>query len=399
MNDVFNTISLALEEVIFQKRNLDQVISFWLSKNKKAWTNKNILQFVTILQETTRWWRLLYEINKEKNPKFRSLTQNIVAIYLTRTPFGLPQANRITTKIKKEISKTLESLYCIRAIRESIPDWLDKLGSEELGSRWEKEISYLNSNPPIVLRANRLKTTPHELYKILTNEGYKVKKIANSDALILTKSANVFKSNAFKLGMFEQQDFSSQQVVPFLKVEEGQWVVDACAGNGGKSLHLASLMNNKGKIIALDIKDWKLKELKRRARRAGASNIETKPIETSKTIKRFHKKADRLLIDAPCSGLGVLKRNPDTKWHLTAENIDELHLVQRQILEKYCHMLKPGGFMVYSTYSILPSENEQQVKWFIDKMNGQYTLEEEQTLYPSETGFDGFYMARIKREY
>jgi 16S rRNA (cytosine967-C5)-methyltransferase len=123
--------------------------------------------------------------------------------------------------------------------------------------------------------------------------------------------------------MFEQQDFSSQQVVPFLNEEPGIRVIDACAGNGGKTLHLASLMNNQGRIIALDTAPSKLEELKRRARKAGVTNVETKAIETTKTIKRLQDSADRLLVEAPCSGLGVLKRNPNAKWRLTPENIDE----------------------------------------------------------------------------
>lgn len=123
--------------------------------------------------------------------------------------------------------------------------------------------------------------------------------------------------------MFEQQDFSSQQVVPFLNEEPGIRVIDACAWNGGKTLHLASLMNNQGRIIAHDTAPSKLEELKRRARKAGVTNVETKAIETTKTIKRLQDSADRLLVEAPCSGLGVLKRNPNAKWRLTPENIDE----------------------------------------------------------------------------
>jgi 16S rRNA (cytosine967-C5)-methyltransferase len=124
--------------------------------------------------------------------------------------------------------------------------------------------------------------------------------------------------------LFEVQDASSQKIGYFLDVKEGQRVVDACAGAGGKTLHLAALMQNKGQIIALDIFEWKLAELKRRAKRAGAHNIETRMISDNKVIKRLHDKADRLLIDAPCSGLGVLKRNPDSKWKIDQDFIDRI---------------------------------------------------------------------------
>lgn len=124
--------------------------------------------------------------------------------------------------------------------------------------------------------------------------------------------------------MFEVQDASSQLIGRFLDVKEGMRVVDACAGAGGKTLHIAALMKNKGQIIALDIFEWKLAELKRRAKRAGAHNIETRVIDDNKVIKRLHNSADRLLIDAPCSGLGVLKRNPDSKWKIDQDFIDRI---------------------------------------------------------------------------
>ncbi|MEJ5317473.1 MAG: methyltransferase domain-containing protein [Tenuifilum sp.] len=396
MGSVFETAGRALGEVVYQNRNLDQVISYWIAQNK-LWEPFDKYQFAVIVEETTRWWRLLNELHDSEFPKFGSHTHNIVAIYTTLTPFGFPEERKIPKHFKKKFQNKLNQLSNNRAIKESIPDWLDELGFKELGEKWPKEIHSLNHKAPIVLRTNLLKTNVQELNNFLKREGYKTKIIPNTHAILLTESANIFKSEAFKLGMFEQQDFSSQQVVPFLNVEPGMRVIDACAGNGGKTLHLASLMNNQGRIIALDTAPWKLEELKRRSRKAGVTNVETKAIETTKTIKRLQDSADRLLIDAPCSGLGVLKRNPDSKWRLTPENIDELRKTQRQILEKYWPMLKVGGCMVYATCSILPSENEEQVKWFLDQMNGRFVLEEEKHLSPSQTGFDGFYMARLKR--
>ena len=144
------------------------------------------------------------------------------------------------------------------------------------------------------------------------------------DALILTERANVFLTDAFKEGFFEVQDASSQLVAYFLDVQPGMRVVDTCAGAGGKTLHLASLMENKGQLIAMDLYESKLKQLKIRAKRNGAFNIEPRVIESTKTIKKLHEKADRVLIDAPCSGLGVLKRNPDSKWKLQPEFIENI---------------------------------------------------------------------------
>ena len=181
-----------------------------------------------------------------------------------------------------------------------------------------------------------------------------------------------------------------------MDVKEGMRVVDACAGAGGKTLHIAALMKNKGQIIALDIYEWKLAELKRRAKRAGAFNIEARFIEDNKVIKRLHSTADRLLIDAPCSGLGVLKRNPDSKWKIDEDFINRIKTEQENILQNYSKILKKGGKMVYATCSILPSENGEQVRKFLAE-NTEFALVKEENIMPSD-GYDGFYMALIERK-
>jgi 16S rRNA (cytosine967-C5)-methyltransferase len=219
------------------------------------------------------------------------------------------------------------------------------------------------------------------------------------DALILTERANVFLTDAFKDGLFEVQDASSQLVAYFLDVQPGMRVVDTCAGAGGKTLHLASLMENKGQLIAMDLYESKLKQLKIRAKRNGAFNIEPRVIESTKTIKKLHEKADRVLIDAPCSGLGVLKRNPDSKWKLQPEFIDNIRKVQAEVLENYSKIVKPGGKLVYATCSVLPSENQEQIKHFLSTEIGkEFNFVKDQKVLASESGFDGFYMALLERK-
>ena len=220
-----------------------------------------------------------------------------------------------------------------------------------------------------------------------------------SDALKLKERANVFKTQAFKDGWFEVQDASSQLVADFLDVKPGMKVVDACAGAGGKTLHLASLMENKGQIIAMDIYESKLKKLKVRARRNGVHNIEMKVIDSTKPIKKLHGKADRLLIDAPCSGLGVLRRNPDSKWKLEASFLDRIKNVQQDVLQNYSRMVKPGGKMVYATCSILPSENQLQVDNFLASESGKdFTFVKQKNIFAHKSGFDGFYMALLEKK-
>ena len=300
-------------------------------------------------------------------------------------------------KIRDIITKA-ESLRIQRGFRESIPEWLDDLGSAELGDRWDATIAALNQPARVVLRTNRLKTDRAALQNTLRQEGVETNPIGDGDALLLVRRQNVFQTKAFKNGLFELQDFSSQQVAAMLAPQPGMRVVDACAGGGGKTLHLAALMQNRGSLIALDTHAWKLDELRTRARRAGAANIETRPIESRKTIKRLHGSADRLLLDVPCSGLGVLRRNPDAKWKLTPESIDNLRVVQQDILQAYSPIVKPGGRMVYATCSILPSENWEQVEKFLASDAGlDFKLLEEKRILPQDEGFDGFYIALFER--
>ncbi|MCP9235733.1 RsmB/NOP family class I SAM-dependent RNA methyltransferase [Lewinella sp. JB7] len=295
------------------------------------------------------------------------------------------------------VREQLAAARADRALRESIPDWLDELGEEQLGDQWSATIGALNEQAPVVLRVNRLKTDPATVRSELAGEGIVVEPI-DADALLVTERKNLFATKAFKNGLFELQDYSSQQAAPALEVAPGQTVIDACAGAGGKSLHLAALMENKGRLLSLDIHGWKLDELKRRARRNGVANLETRPITSSKVIKRLTEKADRLLLDVPCSGLGVLRRNPDAKWKLTPDTIDRVVAEQQQILERYARMVKPGGKMVYATCSILPQENERQLETFLASAAGQqWTLEHRQSFLPQRDGYDGFFVSRLSR--
>src|SRR5690606_2366880 len=300
----------------------------------------------------------------------------------------------------RKIKGRFDELSKIRKYRESIPDWLDELGEKELGSElWTKEIRALNQQAEVILRVNTLKTTKEKLHDILLDENFDTEPVKGCpDALKLKERGGVFKTEAFRNGLFEVQDASSQLVAEFLEAEPGMRVVDACAGAGGKTLHLASLMENKGQIISLDIYQNKLNELKRRAKRNGAHNVETRLIDSTKVIKKLHNKADRVLIDAPCSGLGVLRRNPDAKWKLQPEFLNELKITQSQLLKDYSKMVKPEGKMVYATCSILPSENQKQVEFFLNSEDGkEFSLVKEKKIMASESGFDGFYMALLKK--
>lgn len=397
-NLVFATVD-ALGKIFNEGEYADKVIEKTL-KFDKRWGARDRSFIAETTYDIVRWKRLYSEIAEVKAPYSRENLFRLFAVWATLRGIELPDWKQLEPTPTRRIKGKFDELSRIRKYRESVPDWLDEMGVKELGEEtWEKEIHALNQQAPVILRTNTLKTTKEKLQQDLQKEGIETEFLKGyPDALQLKERANVFKTEAFKNGFFEVQDASSQLVAEFLEVEPGMRVVDTCAGAGGKSLHIAALMKNKGQLIATDIYDNKLKELKRRARRAGAHNIEPRVIDSSKVVKKLYGSADRVLIDAPCSGLGVLSRNPDAKWKLQPEFIETIKQTQEEILKQYSKMVKDGGKLVYATCSVLPSENEGQVKKFLASEEGKsFSLKKEQKILSSETGFDGFYMALLEK--
>lgn len=394
--NLVQAIVSTLSEIFVNQRYADKAMERTLQSNKK-WGARDRAFIAENTYEIVRWWRLILETGKISEVNEANLWK-IFGIWWAYQGNTLPDWEQFRGLNPAQLKDHFEQVKQIRKIHESIPDWLDELGYAELSAQWEKELHALNIPAEVVLRTNTLKNTRDQLIRTLQQEGIETRKeSAYPDALILQKRQNIFSSNSFKNGLFEVQDASSQLVGSALSAEPGMRVVDACAGAGGKTLHLAALMKNKGKIIAMDTEAWKLENLKKRATRAGISIIEPRLIESSKTIKRLYDSADRLLLDVPCSGLGVLRRNPDAKWKLTPEFIDNIKKTQKEILESYSPIVKKDGILVYSTCSILPSENTGQINTFLDQKKDPFILLEEKKIFPSETGFDGFYIAKLKR--
>jgi 16S rRNA (cytosine967-C5)-methyltransferase len=381
-----------LQEIFDEKKYADKVIEKILKSNPR-WGARDRRFIAETIYDIVRWYRLFRELAKAEENEYWKL----LAVWCLWNKTEFPDWEEMKGVDRKKVLARYEEVKSERKIRESIPDWMDELGENEIGANWTTELEALNEEASVVLRTNTLKISRHELQQQLEEEEIITEApVEFPDGLLLEQRQNIFTRQAFKDGLFEVQDAGSQLIAPFLQVKPGMRVVDACAGAGGKALHLAALMNNQGRIIAMDTEEWKLTELKKRARRAGVGNIETRVIESSKTIKRLENSADRLLLDVPCSGLGVLKRNPDAKWKLTPDFIDRVRELQQHILQDYSNIIKAGGVLVYSTCSLLPSENEEQVKKFL-QANSNFELEEEKSVMPS-AGFDGFYMARIKRK-
>lgn len=380
----------ALTEIFEEGRQADKVIERAL-KSDKRWGARDRAFVAENTYEIVRWWRLLDFVTYQNSSTYAKF-----GAWQILKGYELPDWYEFKNLNPKQVLKLHDEGQKIRKIRESIPDWLDEIGEKEIGADWNAEIQALNQTAPVVLRTNTLKTNRDEVRNILRKDDIETNIIAElPDALVLKQKKNVFLTEAFKNGFFEVQDAASQLVAPFLEVEAGMRVIDACAGAGGKSLHLAALMKNRGQLLVMDTEAWKLDELKRRARRNGISNIEPRAIE-AKTIKRLKQSADRLLLDVPCTGLGVLRRNPDSKWKMKPDFLNQIRETQFEILQNYSQMVKVGGKMVYATCSILPSESENQVQRFLTE-NPSWKLLSERRTSPAKDGYDGFYMSCLEK--
>ncbi len=392
--DVLNSL-----EIIFgEHKHADKVIEKALKSHPK-WGGRDRKFFAESVYEIVRHWRYLWFL---LNKDVQLTRENLFEIFgvwwfvQNRDILTFPELSQLKSA---KLLERIERAKKIPAIEQSFQDWTYERLRSELGDDAPEIMKALNKKAEVVLRANLLKTTVEELQQNLSSEGIETETLGDDypDALVLTERKNVFITKAFKDGLFEMQDGSSQKVARFMKVEPGMRIVDACAGAGGKTLHMASLMKNKGKIIAMDVEEFKLQEMKKRLRRAGVDIVETKVIDSTKIIKRMELSADRVLLDVPCSGLGVLRRNPDTKWKITEERLEELRKIQKEILADYSKMVKKGGYLIYATCSLLPSENREQVDWFLGQNSGSWELEEDLKLFPHQDRFDGFYVARLKR--
>lgn len=388
-------------DLIFNEGEYADKVVQKVLKLDKRWGARDRGFIAETIYEMVRYKRLYAEIADIRVPFRRQDLFRMWAVWAVLKGIELPDWKQIEPTPERRIKGKFDELSKIRKFREAVPDWIDELGEKALGDQlWTEELAKLNQPAEVILRTNTLKTTKEKLRKSLLEEGIDVEPIKGyASALRLPQRANVFQTESFKKGFFEVQDASSQLVAELLDVKSGQRIVDTCAGAGGKSLHLAALMENKGQLISMDIYGSKLKELKRRARRNGAHNIETREISSTKVFKKLYGSADRVLIDAPCTGLGVLRRNPDSKWKMQPDFLEKITKTQHDIIRSYSKIVRVGGKMVYATCSILPQENSEQVNSFLDSEEGKdFSLVKEKKIYASKSGFDGFYMALLERK-
>jgi 16S rRNA (cytosine967-C5)-methyltransferase len=340
------------------------------------------------------------------------------------TKLAIPRASGLVNAVLRNYLRHMETITfpdpvtapaASIAARHSHPAWLVKQWFSQLG---EEETEFLaeasSKQPPLTLRANTLRTTREDLLARFTENGIDATPCRFSPHGIQVEGRhNITGLPGFREGLFAIQDEASQMAGLLLEPQPGERVLDACAAPGGKATHLAQIMENRGELLAMDISRTKLPMIREAAERLGISIINTRAADLLQSGALPANTFDRVLLDAPCSGLGVIRRNPEAKWRLTQEDITRLATTQKVLLKNAARLLIPGGMLLYSTCSTSPEENEQVVQDFLSQQPGfvlenlnerfpawreLFTPEGMFRAWPHRHGMDGFFAARLRKK-
>lgn len=298
------------------------------------------------------------------------------------------------------------------AYKFSLQPWMIRLFIKQYGEeRTMKLMAGLNETPKVTVRVNEFKSEFEEVFERLEALGYNVEEgYACPEAIAIEGGKSIENNELFKEGLITVQDESAMIVAPLLDLKEGETVLDLCSAPGGKTTHIAELLGNTGRVLAFDLHEHKLALVKENAERLGFTNIEYNVMDATKLNSDYVSIADKILLDVPCSGLGIIRKKPEIKWNKTRQQLKDLIPVQREIMENSWEYLKPEGIMIYSTCTLNKEENEDNVKWFLDKhkdaqiekiyvgknSNFIYSGEGTLTILPNDS-MDGFFIAKIKK--
>lgn len=304
---------------------------------------------------------------------------------------------RSVSREKENIEYPADDLNRL-SIYYSCPLWLtEKIICQYGADECEKILADSHIKHPPAIRVNRTKITENELIKVLDDEGIKVKATDIENCLLVDGAINVKKSKAYLDGLYTLQGISSMMAVDILAPEANEFIMDMCAAPGGKTTQIAEIMGDKGKVLAFDIHPHKIDLINSAAKRLGLSSVEAKLGNSAVFMEEYAQKADRVLVDAPCSGIGIIHKKPDIKWQREEKDIEQLVKIQRDILENSSKYVKSGGVLVYSTCTILKEENQEQVQKFLEN-NTDFELKEEQQIQTYQKGGNGFYIAKMIRK-
>lgn len=299
------------------------------------------------------------------------------------------------------------------AVKYSFPNWMVELFIKQYGiEKAESIMKNLNETPNITVRVNSLKSDYDDVLEKLEENGYNVEEgTICPEAIKINKGSSIEHNDLFKDGYITVQDESAMLTAQLLDLEENMNVIDLCSAPGGKATHIGELMNNTGKITACDIYEHKIKLINDNCTRLGVTDVEAVVNDAAVINNDFINEADRVLVDVPCSGLGIIRKKPEIKWNKTKKSLDELCTIQRDIMKNAWRYLKEDGIMVYSTCTINKDENEKNIDWFIDSHKdaviekifiGQldnviYNDNNTVTILPNKD-MDGFFLAKLRKK-
>lgn len=284
------------------------------------------------------------------------------------------------------------------SVRYSYEEWIVKLWLEVYDAKFVEELLKAgNETPPITIRVNKVKVIKSDVKEKLLQSGFEVFDAELAQSALHVKGEGLLDTDMYKNGEFSVQDEASQLVTQYLKPEPTDFIIDVCAAPGGKTLAAAEKMHNKGRILAQDVYSRKVAGIENEAKRLGLSNVDTFTWDASKVREKYIGKADKVIVDAPCSGLGVIRRKPEIKYKKNNDEMAMLPVKQMVILEASSQYVREGGILVYSTCTINPYENERVVSDFVRK-NPQFIIENAVQLLPNVNKTDGFYISVLKRK-
>lgn len=387
-----------ISEIVYGTVTWKLTIDTILQKHSNIKINK-ISKWIKIILQTG-----IYQIVfLDKIPKSAAVNESVNLC----KKYGYKSVGFVNAILRKVDKSDYEEFKNIKDNNEriskmySMPEWIVKKLVKQYGISKTEEIC-INSNlkPTITIRVNSLKNTIEELKQKLDERGILWEDAQTSYFLHLKNMKNVSNLDLFKEGFFTIQDEGAGKIGVILNPKEGEKVLDACSAPGGKTTHLAELMENKGQIFAWDIHEHRVNLVKENAKRLGISIIEIDARDACRYDSKYENKFDKILLDVPCMGLGVCKRKPDIKWQKTEEEIIEITKIQENILQICSKYLKKGGELVYSTCSILMEENEKIIEKFLEKEKSGTTIHFEviyKTNILPNSQTDGFFICKLKK--
>jgi 16S rRNA (cytosine967-C5)-methyltransferase len=298
------------------------------------------------------------------------------------------------------------------AYKFSFEPWMIRLLIKQYGESISKKIMLgLNAIPQVSVRVNEIKADYDEVFEELEKLEYDIEEgVICPEAICIKGGKSIENNPLFKEGKITVQDESAMVVAPLLELKEGMKVVDLCSAPGGKTTHIAEMLQNTGKVLAFDIHESKLGLIKENCERLGITNVEIKTNDATKLNTELVESSDRVLIDVPCSGIGIIRKKPEIKWNKTRTDLREIILIQRDIMENAWQYLRSGGIMVYSTCTLNKEENEENIDWFLENHkdcqvkkifignqdNLIYNKKGSLTIMPNEN-MDGFFIAKLEK--